>query len=60
MKQGAAFSVFMVGLVMVMFGIGGVENSVETADLMTALAVCVLGLAVMGTGTRAMNINYYH
>ena len=45
-----AFMIFT-GLITTAFGVGGVENSVTNADLLTSLAVAVTGLGIMYCGT---------
>ncbi len=44
------------GLVLTMFGVGGIENSIETAELLQSVAVAVLGLGVMGCGVLAIQV----
>jgi len=60
MKTSTAFALFMFGLVLTMFGVGGVENSVENSALISSVAVSVLGLALMYVGTLGVkNGDYY-
>lgn len=42
---------FIVGLLGAAFGVGGVENSVETADLIASVGVAVTSLMLMYLGT---------
>jgi hypothetical protein len=44
------------GLVMTMAGVGGIENSFETVDLLQSLAVSIVGLSVMGCGALAIRV----
>lgn len=60
MKTHTAAALFFIGLIMAMFGVGGVENSIETRDLLTGLAVAVVGLAIMFAGTSAMQVSEYY
>lgn len=48
-KQG--MFVFVVGLILTMFAVGGVENSITNTELLQSLAVAVTGLACMYCGT---------
>jgi hypothetical protein len=48
-KQG--MFVFVVGLILTMFAVGGVENSITNAELLQSLAVAVTGLGCMFCGT---------
>ncbi len=47
-----AFILFFGGLILTMFGVGGVENSVTDPDFALSTLVAVVGLIVMWTGTR--------
>lgn len=42
------------GLLIAMFGVGGVENSITNADMALACVVCAVGLALMASGVKAM------
>lgn len=60
MKTQTAFAMFMFGLVLTMFGVGGIEQSVENTALISSVAVSVLGLALMYVGTLGVrNGSYY-
>ena len=48
-KQG--MFVFVVGLILTMFAVGGVENSITNTELLQSLAVSVTGLGCMFCGT---------
>ncbi len=50
-KVKLGFVAFIVGLVGAGFGVGGVENSVETADLIAASGVAITSLMLMYLGT---------
>jgi hypothetical protein len=60
MKTSTAFAVFILGLIMTMFGVGGVENSIATVDLLSSLAVSCVGLAIMYAATTAMQVSSYY
>lgn len=60
MKTNTAFALFMLGLVLTMFGVGGVENSITNTELLSSVAVSALGLLVMYCGTLGVrNGSYY-
>ncbi len=50
MTSKTAMILFMLGLVLTMFGVGGVESSISNLELLAALAVSVVGLGVMYCG----------
>lgn len=45
MKEGF---LFITGLLLTMFGVGGIENSMTDAELWNAVAVSVVGLGIFG------------
>ena len=60
MKSSTATALTMFGLILTMFGVGGVEHSITDGELLSSLAVSVLGLAVMYCGTLGLrNSSYY-
>lgn len=60
MTTNTGMIMFMLGLVLTMFGVGGVENSVTGTELLSALAVSAVGLAIMYAGTLGVrNGSYY-
>lgn len=60
MTTNTAFGIFMLGLIVTMFGVGGVENSVADVELLASVAVSAVGLLLMWVSTLAMkNTNYY-
>ncbi len=50
-KVKLGFIAFILGIVGAGFGVGGVENSVETADLIASIGVAVTSLMLMYMGT---------
>ncbi len=48
-KQG--MFVFIVGMIVTMFAVGGVENSITNTELLSSVLVAVTGLACMFCGT---------
>lgn len=60
MKTNTAFALFILGLLLTMFGVGGVENSITDTELLSSLAVSALGLGIMYCGTLGVrNGSYY-
>ena len=60
MKTHTAMALFMFGLLLTMFGVGGVENSITDTELISALAVSLVGLGTMYCGTLGVrNGSYY-
>lgn len=49
----AAFLTFT-GLVLTMFGVGGIENSITDSELLAGVAVSVVGLGIMGCAVLMM------
>jgi hypothetical protein len=47
----SAMFVFITGLLVTFGAVGGVENSVTNSELLTAVIVAAVGLAVMYAGT---------
>lgn len=45
------FFFIVMGLLLTMLGVGGVENSITNSELLQSLAVSVLGLLLMWVGT---------
>ena len=51
MKQKIGIAAVIVGIVGAGFGIGGVENSLETAELIASIGVAVTSLMLLYLGT---------
>jgi hypothetical protein len=45
---------FFAGLILTMGSAGGIENSVTSSELFSAVAIGVLGLAIMFSGVKAL------
>ena len=45
---------FFLGLLITMFGVGGVENSVTDPQLLMTVGVCIVGLFIMASGANAL------
>ena len=60
MKTSTGFVLIMLGLVMTMFGVGGVENSVTDTELLASVAVAAVGLLIMWAGTLGVRNGEYY
>ncbi len=60
MKTNTAMALFVFGLIMTLFGVGGVENSVTDGELLSSVAVAVLGLGLMYCGTLGVRNGAYY
>ena len=54
MSERSAMFLVITGIITVMFGVGGVENSITNGELLQSLAVSMVGLAIMGCGVLAI------
>lgn len=45
---------FLIGLIVVLFGVGGVEASVNNVQLVAGVVVACFGLALMDIGVKAV------
>jgi len=54
MSEKSTFFVAMLGLILTMFGVGGIEQSITNTELLSGLAASVLGLALMAVGVLAL------
>ena len=60
MTTNQAMFVFISGLILTMFAVGGVEASVDTEQLTGSLLLAVLGLLAMYAGTLGFrNADYF-
>ncbi len=57
MKSNTAFGLFIVGLLMCIGGVGGVEHSLDNIALVQSLAIAVVGLCVMYCGVTALKVS---
>jgi hypothetical protein len=60
MTQTAAMFLVFTGLVLTLFGVGGVENSLTNTELLTAVAVSVVGMATMYCGVLGLRSAEYY
>jgi hypothetical protein len=56
MSEKSAMFLVITGLIITMFGAGGIENSIQTVDLLQSILVAIVGLAVMGCGALATRV----
>ena len=56
MSERSAMFLVITGLITAMFGVGGVENSFTTGELLQSVAVSVAGLGIMGCGVLAIRV----
>jgi sulfite exporter TauE/SafE len=49
----------ILGLILTMLGVGGIENSITDTELLQGLAVSVLGLMLMGVGVLMLREQGY-
>lgn len=54
MSEKSAFFLSMIGFLMTLGGVGGIENSLSNTELLQSALVAVVGLAVMGCGILAI------
>ena len=54
MSEKSAMFLAMVGLVMTLGGVGGIENSITNSELLDSVIVSIVGLMVMGCGVLAI------
>ncbi len=54
MTNRQAMFVFVVGMLMTVGAVGGIEQSVDNTALMSSMVVAILGLAVMYCGSLGM------
>jgi len=60
MSERSAMFLVVVGLILTMLGVGGVENSVTDTELGSSVAVSVVGTLIMWAGTLGLrNSNQY-
>ena len=57
MNRTSANFLLIVGFLMTLGGVGGIEHSLDNPTLITALVVAVLGLAIVWCGITAHKIN---
>ena len=56
MTKDMAMVCFTIGFFLTFGGVGSIEQSTDTAGLLTGVLIAVVGLMVMGCGTLAMKV----
>jgi len=56
MSERSAMFLVITGIITVMFGVGGVENSSTNVERLQSLAVSMVGLGIMGCGVLAIQV----
>jgi hypothetical protein len=56
MSRNSANFLLIVGLLITLGGVGGIDNSIETQDLVGALLVSMVGMATMWCGLLATRV----
>ena len=57
MTERTAAILIVTGLIFTLFGVGGVEHSITDAELLASLAVSIVGLGIMYSGTVALKVS---
>jgi hypothetical protein len=57
MTERTAFIMIVTGLIFTMFGVGGIEQSITDSELLASLAVSVVGMGIMYSGTVALRVS---
>ena len=60
MKTNTGFLVFVLGLLMTLLGVGGVEQSISNNELFGATLVACVGLSIMYVGTLGIRNGEYY
>lgn len=60
MKTSTATFMIIFGLILTMFGVGGVENSLTDLDMISSTVVSIVGLMTMWVGTQATKVSRYY
>ena len=50
-------TILLLGLLLTMGGVGGVENSIDNVSLIQSVAVSIVGLVLMFVGSNMVNEN---
>jgi len=56
MSEKSAMFLVIVGMLMAMAGVGGIENSFDAVALVQSLLVALVGVCVMGCGVLAIRV----
>jgi hypothetical protein len=60
MKTSTATILAMLGLLLTMGGVGGIENSQDSDAMLTASMVSIVGLLMMYCGVIALRVSEYY
>lgn len=60
MNSKTAGILVMLGLILTMGGVGGVETSATDADMLGAAVIAIVGLLIMYAGTAALRVSDYY
>ena len=60
MNTVSAFVMFFIGIIVTLFGVGGVENSVNDSELIVSATVSAVGLMIMALGLLATKVSEYY
>lgn len=60
MKTNTGMALVVLGMLMTLMGVGGIENSVTDSALLSSVLVSVVGLAVMWAGTLGVRNGEYY
>jgi len=60
MTERTAMILIVTGLIFTLFGVGGVEHSITDTELVTSLAVSIIGMLIMYSGTLAIKVASYY
>ena len=58
-SQAAAVLGFL-GFLLTAGGVGGIETSMNDADMLSAMCISIVGLAIMYCGIAALNVSNYY
>lgn len=57
MKTNAAMFIFVVGLIVTLFGVGGIESSITDQELAQSVIVALVGLLITWVSTLALRVS---
>lgn len=57
MKNHTAMILLVTGIILTMFGVGGIEHSLDNQGLLAGVAASALGLLIMYAATLAIKVN---
>jgi hypothetical protein len=57
MKTNTAMFIFVVGMIVTLFGVGGIEASITDTELAQSIAVALVGLLLAWVSTLALRVS---